>query len=126
MNQADYIQKLCSDNQSSVVIGSIGTISYDLKEIDHPKKILVKGAMGHALGIGFGYALGSPTEDVIVLIGDGSYLMKAGSASTILKHGLPNLRIVVLNNRKYKSCGGQSTNFESIRQLVPFEIVDVE
>lgn len=125
MNQRDFISKLSVDFPDSVIVGSLGTISSDLGGTNHAKKILVKGAMGHAIAIGLGYAIGSPKEDVIVLIGDGSYLMKAGSASTVLANGLTNLRVIVLNNGCYASCGGQKTNFPAMRKFVPFEVVDV-
>lgn len=124
MNQREFLETLCEENPDAIIVGSIGTISYDLKEIDHPKKVLVKGAMGHAMAIGLGMALGS-NERVIVVIGDGSYLMKAGSAATILAQKPKNLRVIVLNNNSYRSCGGQGTDFESLRPHVPFETVDV-
>lgn len=123
MNQKEFLTNLCKKNKEAVIIGSIGTISYDLKEIDHPNKILIKGAMGAAMACGLGYALSSPKQ-VIVVIGDGSYLMCMGHISTILKHNLKNLQIIVVDNGSYKSCGGQTTNFESIRNSVPFAILE--
>lgn len=126
MKQRTFIEQICRDNPEAVIVGSIGTISYDLNEIDHKEKVLVKGAMGHAIGIGFGYALGAiDKKKVIVLIGDGSYLMMAGSASTVLANRLPNLRVIVLHNGEYRSCGGQTTNFEALREYVPFEVINV-
>jgi len=124
-NQKQFLTSLCEDNPNSVIIGSIGTISYDLNEIEHNNKILVRGAMGGVLAIGLGYALAKPEKEVIVVIGDGSYLMKMGTSATIEKYYLPNLRIIVLNNKKYCSCGFQETNFEYIKDLVPFQVVDI-
>lgn len=123
--QKEVIEKICADNPSATIFGSIGTISYDLKDIDHPKKHLVKGAMGHVMSIAFGYAKAKPDEEVICIIGDGSYLMKAGSAATLLHHDLPNLTVYVLNNQCYKSCGGQGTNFDALFPFVPFEVIPV-
>jgi phosphonopyruvate decarboxylase len=121
MTQAEFLSQLSKDNPEAVLIGSIGTISYDLTEIEHKEKILVRGAMGSVLGIGLGYALNTDKQ-VIVVIGDGSFLMQMGAMSTILKHNLPNLRVIILNNKCYKSCGGQSTNFDSIKSILPFQI----
>lgn len=125
MNQREFLTNLCENNKEAVIIGSIGTISYDLKDIEHPNKILIKGAMGAVLGASLGYALSSPKQ-VIAVIGDGSFLMCMGAMSTILKHKLPNLRVIVLNNNSYKSCGGQSTNFQAIKDLIPFEVIELE
>jgi len=124
MTQNELLSRLSRENKDAVIVSSLGSISYDLKEIEHPNKILIKGAMGAALSCGLGYAMGSDKE-VIVVIGDGAFLMKAGSVATILKHDLKNLRIIVLNNGIYKSCGNQKTNFEAIQDLVPFEIYKV-
>lgn len=124
MTQREFLTNLCSSNKDAVIIGSIGTISYDLGTIEHPNKVLLKGAMGAALGAGLGYALNSDKQ-VIVVIGDGSFLMKMGSISTILAQGVDNLRIIIINNDSYRSCGGQSTNFHAIRHLIPFEVYDI-
>lgn len=127
MEQKKFIKQICDENPNAVIVGSIGTISYDLKELNPPKKILVKGAMGHAMSIGLGYALGNPKEDVVVIIGDGSYLMCMGHISTILRHRTKNLSVYVLDNGCYKSCGGQTNNFHAVRDLnlVPFPIRQV-
>ncbi len=127
MTQREFLLSLCANNPNAYIVGSIGTISYDLATIEHDNKILIKGAMGAALGCGFGIALGTD-EEVIVVIGDGSFLMKMGSMSTILKYNLPNLRVIILNNNCYKSCGGQFTNFRAIEELLPvgiFSIIEV-
>jgi phosphonopyruvate decarboxylase len=124
MTQKDFLLNLCENNKEAIIVGSIGTISYDLGEIDHPEKHLIKGAMGAALGAGLGLAMNTDKK-VIVVIGDGSFLMKMGSMSTILKADLPNLEVHVINNNSYRSCGGQTTNFKSIEQYVPFNVVNV-
>lgn len=126
MTQKSYLLNLLAQNPNSLIVGSLGTISYDLGEIEHERKVLIKGAMGSPLGFGLGYALGAPKEDVIVVIGEGSLLMHLGSLSTILAHDLPNLRIIVLNNGQYKSCGGQTNNFKYIREYLPVEVEDVK
>ena len=101
-----------------MVIGSLGTISKDLESIPfNGEKRYVKGAMGCVLGIGLGYALGSEKR-VLVLIGDGSLLMKMGSLASILRYRLKNLRVAIINNRSYASCGGQQTNFKYVENLL--------
>ena len=122
--QTNYLISLLKSNPEAIIVGSLGTISYDLGNISHEHKILIKGAMGAVLGCVLGIALHTDKQ-VIGIIGDGSYLMKMGSISTILKYRPNNLRIIVLNNNKYQSCGGQPTNFDAIRGYIPFEVVDL-
>lgn len=119
MEQKPFLISLCAKYPDAVIIGSIGTISYDLTDVPHPNKILLRGAMGAVLGCALGHALAKPGK-VIAVIGDGAFLMKMGSMATILAHKPPNLEIHVINNNSYKSCGGQKTNYASIRDLVPF------
>jgi len=123
MTLQSYLSSLCGNNKEAIIVGSLGNISKALKEIEHPNKVLVKGAMGCAMGCGLGMALNTDKQ-VIVVIGDGSFLMQMGSMSTILKFNLPNLKIIILNNNSYQSCGGQETNFKYVS--VPFEVVEVE
>jgi thiamine pyrophosphate-dependent acetolactate synthase large subunit-like protein len=114
MVQKEYISNLLRENKDAVIIGSLGTISKDLE--DFPNAIKVKGAMGCVMGIGLGYALSSK-KNVIVIIGDGSYLMKAGSVNTILNYKLDNLRVIILKNNKYASTGGHKIKFNE--NIVP-------
>jgi len=116
---------LCENNKSAIIVGSIGTISYDLGTIEHPNKVLIKGAMGAALGCGLGMALNT-LKKVIVVIGDGSYLMKLGSMATINKFNPENLRVIVVNNNSYKSCGGQETYFTALDGTTRIESIDLK
>lgn len=77
---------------------------------------LIRGAMGCALGIGLGYALNS-RKRVIVLVGDGSFMMKYGSMVTAMKYHPKNLKVYIFNNRSYQSTGGQDTTFEALRNI---------
>ena len=123
MTQKEYLTRLCEDNKDAVIIGSLGTISYDLKDIEHPNKILIKGAMGAAIGAGLGYAMNSDKE-VIVVVGDGSFLMKMGMISTVQRLHPTNLRIIIINNDCYLSCGKQPTFFFAVKQMLPYEVFE--
>ena len=118
MKQDEFLRIFCLSHPDVWIIGSIGTISYDLSNIGHRRKHLIKGAMGAALGCGLGFAMARPDDKVVVIIGEGSLLMQLGSISTILKHTLPNLKVLVINNGCYKSCGGQSNNFSTIEPFI--------
>lgn len=118
MKQEEFLRIFCLAHPDIWIIGSIGTISYDLSNIGHRRKHLVRGAMGSVLGCGLGYALARPNEKIVVIIGEGSLLMQLGSITTILKHNLPNLKILVMDNGCYKSCGGQQNNFSTIESYI--------
>jgi len=118
LKQDEFLRIFCLSHPDVWIIGSIGTISYDLSNIGHRRKHLIKGAMGAALGCGLGFAMARPDDKVVVIIGEGSLLMQLGSISTILKHTLPNLKVLVINNGCYKSCGGQSNNFSTIEPFI--------
>lgn len=118
MGQNEFLRIFCLTHPDVWIIGSIGSISYDLTNIPHRRKFLIRGAMGAALGAGLGFALARPKEKVVVIIGEGSLLMHMGSISTILKHNLPNLKVLVINNGMYASCGGQANNFSEVEPLI--------
>lgn len=118
MIQSSLVSNLSKRYKSAVFIASLGTISHDVKTSGHQKFHCIPGSMGCAMGVGLGYALAS-SEKVVVLIGDGSFLMKQGSLSTILRHKPKNLKVIILNNNCYKSCGGQGTNFRFIKKYIP-------
>ena len=72
--------------------------------------------MGYEIAGGIGVKLANPERDVIVLVGDGSYLMMNSEIATSVMLDL-KLTIVVLDNRGYgcinrlqQSCGGESFN----------------
>ena len=111
MTQKKYLSRLLKKNKSAIIVGSLGTISKDLSEIEHDNKILIRGAMGCVMGVGLGIALNTKKK-VIIVIGDGAFLMKAGSIATINRYAPKNLEVIIMDNGKYQSCGEQSTNFK--------------
>ena len=113
--QRNFISKLLEENKGATIVGSLGTISKDLIELDNGQNCIlpIKGAMGCVMGVGLGIALSSK-EKVIVVIGEGAFLMKFGSIATINKYKPRNLKVIILNNNKYASCGGQPNNYENL------------
>jgi 3D-(3,5/4)-trihydroxycyclohexane-1,2-dione acylhydrolase (decyclizing) len=72
--------------------------------------------MGYEIAGGLGVKMAKPERDVVVLVGDGSYLMMNSEIATSVMLGL-KLTIVVLDNRGYgciarlqQSCGSESFN----------------
>jgi phosphonopyruvate decarboxylase len=71
------------------------------------------GAMGHALPIAVGIALGKPEPAVICIDGDGALLMHLGSLISAGKSGAA-VRHLLINNGAHESVGGQPTGAEQI------------
>jgi 3D-(3,5/4)-trihydroxycyclohexane-1,2-dione acylhydrolase (decyclizing) len=72
--------------------------------------------MGYEIAGGLGVKLARPDREVVVLVGDGSYLMMNSEIATSIALGL-KLTIVLLDNRGFgcinrlqQSCGGASFN----------------
>ncbi len=72
--------------------------------------------MGYEIAGGLGVKLARPDRDVVVMVGDGSYLMMNSEIATSIAVGL-KLTIVLLDNRGFGcinrlqgSCGGESFN----------------
>jgi 3D-(3,5/4)-trihydroxycyclohexane-1,2-dione acylhydrolase (decyclizing) len=72
--------------------------------------------MGYEIAGGLGVKLARPDRDVVVLVGDGSYLMMNSEIATSVAMGL-KLTIVLLDNRGFgcidrlqRACGGESFN----------------
>lgn len=58
------------------------------------------GHIGWSVPAGFGYAIGSPERQVVVMVGDGSFQVTAQEVSQMVRHHLPVL-LFLINNRGY-------------------------
>ena len=92
------------------IVASLGHPAYDLFAAgDRPANFYTWGSMGLASSIGLGLALAQPERRIFVIDGDGSLLMNLGSLATIGWTRPANLVVVVLDNERYATTGGQET-----------------
>src|SRR6185436_15781545 len=63
--------------------------------------------MGYEIAGGLGVKLAAPDREVVVLVGDGSYLMMAGELVTALAEGA-KLTVVLVDNGGFASIGALS------------------
>src|SRR5439155_25270407 len=63
--------------------------------------------MGYEIAGGLGVKMAAPDREVVVLVGDGSYLMMAQELATAVQEGI-KLTVVLLDNRGFASIGGLS------------------
>ena len=108
--------------ENSVVVCAAGGLPGELHKLwrasDHDAYHVEYGysCMGYEIAGGLGVKLAKPGRDVVVLVGDGSYLMLNSEIATSVALG-QKLIIVVLDNRGFgcinrlqTSCGGEGYN----------------
>ncbi|MGP3991719.1 3D-(3,5/4)-trihydroxycyclohexane-1,2-dione acylhydrolase (decyclizing) [Streptomyces sp. 3N207] len=103
-----------------VVINAAGSMPGDLQQLwraRDPKAYHVEYAyscMGYEVAAGVGAKMADPTREVVVLVGDGSYLMMAQEIVTMVSEGLKVI-IVLVQNHGFASIGSLSEALGSQR-----------
>ncbi|WP_046730974.1 3D-(3,5/4)-trihydroxycyclohexane-1,2-dione acylhydrolase (decyclizing) [Streptomyces humi] len=104
----------------AVVINAAGSMPGDLQQLwraRDPKAYHVEYAyscMGYEVAAGVGAKMADPSRDVVVLVGDGSYLMMAQEIVTMVSEGLKVI-IVLVQNHGFASIGALSESLGSQR-----------
>ena len=106
----------------TVVVGAAGGLPGELHKLwrtDRPGGYHVEygySCMGYEIAGGLGVKMAAPQRDVVVMVGDGSYLMLNSELATSVMLGL-KITVVLLNNGGYacidrlqKACGGRPFN----------------
>jgi 3D-(3,5/4)-trihydroxycyclohexane-1,2-dione acylhydrolase (decyclizing) len=103
-----------------VVINAAGSMPGDLQMLwraRDPKAYNVEYAyscMGYEVAAGLGVKLAAPDREVVVLVGDGSYLMMAQELVTMVSEGLKVI-VVLVQNHGFASIGSLSESLGSQR-----------
>jgi 3D-(3,5/4)-trihydroxycyclohexane-1,2-dione acylhydrolase (decyclizing) len=99
--------------ERGVVINAAGSMPGELHKLFRardPKQYHVEygfSCMGYEIAAGLGVRMADPTREVIVLVGDGSYLMLAQEIVTAVAEGV-KLVIVLVQNHGFASIGSLS------------------
>jgi 3D-(3,5/4)-trihydroxycyclohexane-1,2-dione acylhydrolase (decyclizing) len=107
-------------DDSDVVINAAGSMPGDLQMLwraRDPKAYNVEYAfscMGYEIAAGVGTKMAAPEREVVVLVGDGSYLMLASEIATMVSEGLKVI-IVIVQNHGFASIGALSESLGSQR-----------
>lgn len=110
MARREAIENIMNSIEDELVVCNIGFPSRELYDIkDRDENFYMIGSMGLASSIGFGLALARPDKDVVVIDGDGSFLMNMGSLVTVFANNPRNLTWIVIDNGAYGSTGNQDT-----------------
>lgn len=94
---------------NDIVVSSNGNISREAYHFLPQPQVYLRGSMGLPVAVGIGMALAKPTKRIIVITGDGNFLMGLNSAATAAFYQPANLKILILDNQKYFTTGGQQT-----------------
>ena len=91
------------------IVGSNGNISRQVFHYLPKPQIYLRGSMGLPLAVGLGLAIAQSDRKVIVILGDGNFLMGLGSMATVSNLNPSNLKILIIDNELYATTGGQTT-----------------
>ncbi|MFC7217570.1 3D-(3,5/4)-trihydroxycyclohexane-1,2-dione acylhydrolase (decyclizing) [Streptomyces polyrhachis] len=106
--------------ERDVVVAAAGSLPGDLQALwraRDPKAYHVEYAyscMGYEIAAGVGVKLAAPEREVVVLVGDGSYLMMCQELVTAVSEGL-KLTVVLVDNGGFASIGALSESLGSQR-----------
>lgn len=92
----------------ALVVCSLGTSGRSWRQVDAPHlTYYASDPMGMAPAVALGLALARPDRTVVLLEGDGDLAMNLGVLLTIAGAAPTNLHIVVFQNGRYETGGGQ-------------------
>jgi 3D-(3,5/4)-trihydroxycyclohexane-1,2-dione acylhydrolase (decyclizing) len=103
-----------------VVVQAAGSLPGDLQMLwraRDPKQYHVEygySCMGYEIAAGLGIKMAAPDREVVVLVGDGSYLMLSSEIVTAVSEGI-KLTVVLIDNRGFSSIGSLSESLGSQR-----------
>ncbi|HUT79629.1 MAG TPA: thiamine pyrophosphate-dependent enzyme [Candidatus Bathyarchaeia archaeon] len=95
--------------ESDVIVSSNGNISREVFHHLPQPQVYLRGSMGLPVSVGLGLALANPKKRILVITGDGNFLMGLGSSVTAAFYRPANLKILILDNNTYYTTGGQPT-----------------
>ena len=101
------LEKCISEND--IIVSSNGNISREAYNYLLKPQVYLRGSMGLPIAVGLGLALANPDKKIIVITGDGNFLMGLGSSTTAAFYKPKNLKIIILDNYQYFTTGGQKT-----------------
>lgn len=108
MKRRVLAEAIASGASGHVVITSLGTAGRAWRDFGGCNPTFYgSDPMGAAPGLALGAALARPDLEFVLLEGDGDLVMNLGSLLAIADAAPANLRVVVFNNRRYETGGGQ-------------------
>lgn len=119
-----------ASDPTDVVVQAAGSLPGDLHKLWRVRDALgyhveyAYSCMGYEIAGGIGVKRGAPERDVIVMVGDGSYLMLSSELATAVAEGI-KIIVVLIQNHGYASIGHLSETVGSERFGTSFGRVDL-
>ncbi len=112
INRLEATRYLVRQLSDEPIIASCGNPKFDLFTAagDRKANFYMWNSMGMASSIGLGLAMARPDKKVIILDGDGAFLMNLNSLTTAANKSPRNLTHIIWDNRAYQLTGGQPSH----------------
>ncbi|MEG0762997.1 MAG: phosphonopyruvate decarboxylase [Oscillospiraceae bacterium] len=97
-----------SRDNNTIIVTTTGFTSRELYQLeDNKQNFYMVGSMGCASSIGLGLALANPNKKVVVVDGDGAFLMRPSILPVLSAQRPQNFMHIVFSNETYESTGSQ-------------------
>lgn len=109
MNRIDCVRVVrAALAPEDIVICSLGLVNRSWRSVDPVQpSYYCSDPMGLSVSIALGMALARPDRRVVCLCGDGDLAMSLSALATAAACRVATLRIILFNNRRYETGGGQ-------------------
>lgn len=121
----EAIELIKKDLNKAIFVSSTGFPSRDSFAVKDSSDFYMVGSMGHTFSMALGISPNTKKK-VVILDGDGSFLMHLGGLASFDPNKYRNIFYFVLDNGSYESTGGQQTvsanvNFEMLSKSFNFK-----
>ncbi len=108
LGRRDVVARILADREDALVITGLGSSTWDVAAAgDNPLNFYLWGGMGGAAVMGLGLALAQPERRVLVITGDGEFMLGLGALATIGVAAPGNLAVMVIDTEHYGETGMQ-------------------
>jgi thiamine pyrophosphate-dependent acetolactate synthase large subunit-like protein len=108
LGRRNVVARILADREDALVITGLGSSTWDVAAAgDSPLNFYLWGGMGGAAVMGLGLALAQPDRRVLVITGDGEFLLGLGALATIAVAAPGNFAVLVIDNEHYGETGMQ-------------------
>ncbi len=115
MKGYEVIEKLKGHiTERDIIVSSTGNISREVFHILDQPQVYLRGSLGLQISVGLGISIEEKKRKVLVILGDGSFLMGMSSIITSSYYKPSNLKILILDNAEYFTTGRQKTVISAI------------
>lgn len=108
LDRRAVVARILRDRADTLVVTGLGAPSWDTAAVgDRADNFYLWGGMGGAAATGLGLALAQPGRRVLVITGDGEFMLGLGALATIAVAAPQNLAVLVIDNEHYGETGMQ-------------------